>query len=78
MVLDVLSSLAIILRRESWLLYFNSVVAVCFLSLFLKGPWFGLQSVIMAFPGHTHLKLAAITALEKPNLQYRVVVVTRE
>ena len=34
---------------------FNRVLAVCVLCLFLKMPWVGLQSEIMAFPGHTHL-----------------------
>ena len=29
-------------------------VAVSFMCLFLKVPWVGLLSVIMAIPGHTH------------------------
>ena len=58
-VLCVFSTLAIILlrKRESWLLSFNCVVAVCVLGLFLTMPWVGLLSVIVAFPGHTHLLL---------------------
>ena len=35
------------------------VVAVCIMCLFLTVPWVGLQSVIVAFPGHTHLLLSA-------------------
>ena len=30
-------------------------ICVCVLWLFLRVPWIGLQSVIVAFPGHTHL-----------------------
>ena len=39
------------------LLHLNRVVAVCVLSYssFLKVPWACLQSVIMVFPGLTHL-----------------------
>ena len=33
------------------------VVAVCVLCLFLAVTWVGLQSVILSFPGHTHLLL---------------------
>ena len=33
----------------------NCVVAVCDLCLFLTVPWVGMQSVIVAFPGHTHI-----------------------
>ena len=54
--LGALSSLPIILlrERERCLLYFNCVVAVCVLCVFLMVPWVGLQSVIVVFPGHTH------------------------
>ena len=31
------------------------VMAVYVLCLFLMVPWIGLRSVIVAFPGHTHL-----------------------
>ena len=41
--------------RESWLFYFNCVVAVCVLCLFHMVPLVGLQSVVVSFPGHTHL-----------------------
>ena len=34
-------------------------VAVIVLCLFLYGPWAGLQCVIVAFPGHTHILFAA-------------------
>ena len=34
----------------------NCVVAVCILYLLLMVPWVGLWSVIVEFPGHTHLK----------------------
>ena len=33
----------------------NCVVALCVQCLFLTVPWVGLQSVIVAFPGHAHL-----------------------
>ena len=36
--------------RESWLIYFNCVVAVCVLCLYLAVPWVGPQSVIVTFP----------------------------
>ena len=61
-VLDVFSSLAIILLRERereragcftlsalWLSVF------CVLCLFLTVPWVGQRSVIVTCPGHTHL-----------------------
>ena len=40
--------------RDSWLLYYNClhISALC---LFLLVSWFGLQCVIVAFPGHTRL-----------------------
>ena len=31
------------------------VVTICVVCLFLAVPWVGFQSVIVAFPGHTHL-----------------------
>ena len=37
------------------MLYFYFVVGVSVLCLFYMIPWVGLQSVIVAFPGHTHL-----------------------
>ena len=46
------SSLALVRGRE--LLALLCVVAVCVLCLFLVVPWVGLQSVIVAFPVHTH------------------------
>ena len=51
-----LSNLSIILlgKRE---LYLNLFVGVCVLCLFLTVPWVGLQSMIVAFPGQTHLLL---------------------
>ena len=56
-VLVVLSKFAIILlkKRANWLIYFNCVVAVSVPCFFLTIPWVGLQSVIVIFPGHTHL-----------------------
>ena len=55
MVLGVLSSLSkILLRMGALLLYFNCVVAVCILCLYLMVPLVGLQSVIVAFAEHTH------------------------
>ena len=42
-------------KRDSWLLYKNSIVAVCVLFLFFMGHWIGLKSVIMAFPSYTQL-----------------------
>ena len=40
-------------EREGWLLYFGCYL-VGVLCLFLTMPWFGLQYLIVAFPGHTH------------------------
>ena len=37
------------------LLYFDHVIAVFVLCLFLKMTWVGLQSLIVAFTGHAHL-----------------------
>ena len=37
------------------LVYFNCLVAVSVLYLFLKVPWAGLQCVIVVFPGDTPL-----------------------
>ena len=34
---------------------FGCIVTVNVLQLFLKGPWVGLQFVIVVFPDHTHL-----------------------
>ena len=55
-VLGVLTSLAIIWlrKRESCVLYFICVKAVYVLCLFLLVLWGGLQSVVVAFPGHSH------------------------
>ena len=40
--------------KESWLLYFYRFLAQCG-GLFVTAPWVGLRSVIVVFPGHTHL-----------------------
>ena len=32
--------------------YFNCIVAVCVLCLFLAVPWIGLHTVVVTFPGH--------------------------
>ena len=56
-VLCVISSFAIISlrkREQVALLYFVTVRVLCPFSTVL---WFGLQCVIMTFPGHTHLFL---------------------
>ena len=34
---------------------FLLLLCVCVLRLFLTAPWVGLQCVIVAFPGHSHL-----------------------
>ena len=44
-----------VLYLRALLFYLNCVVTVCILCLFLTVPWVGLQSVIVAFPGHTNL-----------------------
>ena len=44
-----------LLGKESWLLYFNCLVAVSVLSLFLTVPCVGLQCVNVLFPIHTYL-----------------------
>ena len=45
-------------ENESWLLYFNSVVAICVL------PYVSLQGVIvvLAYPGHTFLHVFCVIA----------------
>ena len=58
--LCVLSSFAIILKRKRklialQLLSLRCIVTVNILWLFLTVPWVGLQCVIVAFPGYTHL-----------------------
>ena len=60
MILGALSSLAMIMLRDSLLLYFNCVVAVCVLCLFLMMPCVGMQCVgmqcvIVVFPGSSYL-----------------------
>ena len=57
---SVLSSFAIILLRKTELVALLKLcpccrVTVSVLCLFLAVPWVGLWSVIVAFPGHTHL-----------------------
>ena len=51
-VLGVLDSLAIILLRKRELVAL--LYCGCVLCLFLRVPLFCLQTVIAAFPGHTH------------------------
>ena len=48
----VLGAISACRGRESWLLYFNCVVAHCVLYLFLVVPWVGLHYVNVAFPGN--------------------------
>ena len=61
--LGVLSSSAIILLRESWLLTFN-VLGLSVLFLFLTVPWIGLHSsVIVAFSGDMDCSRNTATSL---------------
>ena len=46
-------------EREGWLLYFGCHLNGI-LCLFLMLPWFGLQFVNVAFPGHTHFLLLRV------------------
>ena len=46
-----------LLKLPSWCL-----VAVSVLCLFLTMPWFGLQCVIVIFPGHTHVLYCILTS----------------
>ena len=55
MVLDVISSWAIILLRRE-LVALLCVVDACVLCLFLTVPCVALQSVIVAFPGQENMK----------------------
>ena len=32
----------------------------CYLSIVLTVPWVGLHSLIVAFPGHTHLNFGSV------------------
>ena len=63
LVLGVFSSLSIILqrKRERELVALHYVVAVCVLCLFLAVPWLGLQSVNVAFRGHTQFLFTCYT-----------------
>ena len=56
-VLFVFSNLAInLMKKRELVTLFNCVAAVCVLCLSLpNGAIHGMQSVIVAFPGHTHL-----------------------
>ena len=61
-ILYVHSSFAIILTRKRELVALLLVslgciftVNTCILELFFKGPWVGLQIVVVVFPGHTYL-----------------------
>ena len=67
-VLGVLSSFTIISlqkRRLVALLKLSSFshIAINFLGLFLRVPWAGLHSVIVAFPGHAHFLVGPNMAL---------------
>ena len=46
--------------------YFNCVMAICVLCLFLVVPWAGLQTVVVAFFGHR----PARSSLEGHNSMY--------
>ena len=65
-ILCILSSLAIILLRKRELVATICVVTVCVLFLILAVLWVGLQSVILAFPGHRHLPFGIACDLEMP------------
>ena len=54
-VLGVQSIAIALLRKRELVALFSCVVAVCALCLFLAVPWVALRSVIVVFPGHTHL-----------------------
>ena len=65
MVICILSSVSIILKkRESWLFYFNCAVAVFVSWHFLAVPWVGMRAKIVAFPGHTRLRFGLDTVRE--------------
>ena len=56
--LDVHSSIEIILRRERELIALLNLSSLCLVMvewLFLAVPWGCLRFVIVVFPGHTHL-----------------------
>ena len=70
-VLCVLSSFVIISlgKRELVALLYSHVVVVA-LCLFLTVPWVGLQCVIVAFPGHTHLLFGGNHYYQSDSLTY--------
>ena len=55
------------------LLYSLCFLVVIVLCLFLAVPWFGLQCVIVVFPGHTHLLLLRPGMLCKPRSNKKVI-----
>ena len=52
-------------RRERLLIYFNCVVTVGVSSSWIMVPWVGLLSVVVAFPGHTHLLFISLIKYHK-------------
>ena len=52
-------------KRERELIdLFDCVVAFCVMCVFLSVLWVGLQSAIVAFPGHNHLLFSFLSQLE--------------
>ena len=65
-----LSSFAIILKRESELIYLLLLSYGCFVYvnvmwIFFTEPWVGLQCVIVVHPDHTHLLIESAPKLEQ-------------
>ena len=62
-------------ERKWWLLYgycFLDVMAVIILRFFLMSPKVGLQCVIVAFPGHTHLLLIRLSTGCFQKFQFKI------
>ena len=59
LVLGVISSFAIIFpRTRGWLLYFNCIVTVCVLCLFLMTLWVSLCAIFLSY---SHIKHVCLT-----------------
>ena len=72
------SCFAILLKRKRnlvalLLLSYRCIVTINVLWLFLTVPWAGLQCVIVAYPGHTHLLLVEIQSVVKENTSLKAI-----
>ena len=52
--------------------YFNCLVAVCVLCLFVVVPWIGMHTVVVAFPGHRPAQLLKDLILRYINCSFLI------